>query len=66
MKTNAAPDTVTSTFVPGRSTAERRAGLYACALADIARLEAGIAEGWDLAADLERARAQAKAFAPAA
>jgi hypothetical protein len=55
---------VTSTLIQGTPTETRHARLYACALSEVARLEAAQAAGWDVAADLSRERARVKAFAP--
>jgi len=54
--------TVTSYYAHRGNTDERRARLLKGSQDDVARLEAGLAAGWDVGADLARAKAQVKAF----
>ena len=53
---------VISTFIQGTPETVRRARLLACSLKEVARLEAALAQGWDVAADLAIEQARVKAF----
>jgi hypothetical protein len=54
--------TVTSTYIQRGNPEERRARLLRGSQEDVARLEVALAQGWDVAKELDRARAQVKAF----
>jgi len=55
-------DSVSSVYIARGNTADRRRVLLAGALADVARLEAAQAAGWDVSADLAQALRYVAAF----
>lgn len=55
-------DIVTSTYIQRGNPEDRRARLLRGSQEDVTRLEAALAQGWDVTKELNRARAQAKAF----